>query len=237
MIMNCVSKKVELICKEICGKLKNCGTHYCQRNCHYGSCDTCEKVLDVRCFCGKETETGAACGKQKESFSCGKKCSKSLSCTFHACLDLCHPGECGSCPFDPQTVKCCPCGKTLLANMTNKKARQLCIDPIPVCDQVCNKQLSCGNENDPHYCKNSCHTGPCSPCSLSTIIKCECGANSQKILCTEMTSPKFQCKKKCGKKLKCGRHKCLNTCCTDKEHLCLQTCGRFSFFLSIQKNF
>ncbi|KAF7240429.1 Craniofacial development protein 2, partial [Varanus komodoensis] len=36
----------------------------------------------------------------------------------------------------------------------------------------------------------------------------------------------FLCDKRCNKKLSCGRHKCTEVCCVDKEHRCSLICGR-----------
>lgn len=207
----------------------NCKNHYCEKTCHFGDCKPCDQQLDVRCFCGKELQANAACGKQNELFSCRQKCGKKLSCSFHTCVEICHPGDCSPCLYDPELVKCCPCGKTHLSAIAGNEQRLLCTDPIPVCDKICNKKLSCGSATEPHYCQNKCHTGKCPPCPLQTIIRCECGANSQKIHCKEMISPNFKCKRRCNKKLHCGRHKCLNECCTDLDHLCFKTCGNLKF--------
>lgn len=224
-MMNCVSKMSDLKCDQICNKPLGCGKHFCEKTCHYGECDPCEVIYDVKCFCGKETRTDLICSKKIELFSCEQKCSKMLSCAFHTCIDPCHPGGCGQCPFDPASVKNCPCGKTLISEVLNGKKRLLCIDPIPVCGKSCNKRLACGSDTDPHYCTCTCHTGSCSPCGLKSILRCECGANSQKFDCKDVISDRFKCKRRCNKKLSCGRHKCLNECCTDKEHICRQVCG------------
>lgn len=171
-----------------------------------------------------------------ELFACEQTCAKLLSCGFHTCTSLCHPGDCGSCPFDPDNAKHCPCDQTLIISLLNGKNRLLCLDPIPVCEKICNRRLPCGSDAEPHYCKISCHNGPCPPCALTSIMRCECGANSQKLDCKDITSERFKCKKLCKKKLCCGRHKCLNSCCTDKEHGCSQVCGKdftecFFFFI------
>ena len=34
------------------------------------------------------------------------------------------------------------------------------------------------------------------------------------------------CEKKCSKKRKCGRHKCNQKCCTDRNHACNIICGK-----------
>ncbi|XP_017485677.1 PREDICTED: protein shuttle craft-like [Rhagoletis zephyria] len=223
---SCISKISEIQCDEQCNKLLSCGKHKCELKCHFGNCDTCQVKFDLECFCGKETKEEIACSSQSAQFSCNQKCSKRLGCGFHQCQDDCHPGSCGPCPFNPAIVKNCPCGNTLVSELLNGRNRLLCIDPIPTCSKVCNKRLVCGTEAEPHFCAEKCHSGACPPCPQKSILRCECGANSQKFDCKDVTSSRFKCKRRCNKKLSCGRHKCLNECCTDKEHTCRQVCGR-----------
>ena len=226
--MNCVAELSELKCDEICGKVLECGKHFCIKKCHFGNCGPCKNVFDVSCFCGKETKTNLACTQDLEtSFACEQKCSKILECNFHTCANSCHSGDCGPCPYDPVNVKNCPCGNTAISDIVDSKKRLLCIDLIPVCGKICNKKLTCGTASDPHYCTSLCHAGSCLPCNLKTILRCECGANSQKFDCKDIISDRFKCKRRCNKKLNCDRHKCLNECCTDKEHICKQVCGKF----------
>ena len=52
---------------------------------------------------------------------------------------------CESCKLLPSAVDHCPCGKTLLVELTNGK-RESCLDPVPTCDNVCEKDLPCGLE-------------------------------------------------------------------------------------------
>lgn len=219
--MNCVSKRSELKCDNICSKFLDCGKHRCETKCHFGSCGSCQKSFEVKCFCGKETRSEVSCIDQQNGFSCHQICAKLLFCGSHTCSKPCHSDSCGTCPFDPRTVNHCHCGKTPVAKLANQKPRVLCTDPIPTCSLVCSKPLPCG-----HQCKRICHPGNCPPCDLTNVIRCECGANSQKFECQDLTSLQYKCKRRCKKKLSCGRHKCPNECCTDRVHFCQQTCGK-----------
>lgn len=227
IIMNCVSKLSDLVCEETCNKPLSCGKHVCEKKCHYGQCEPCKLVFDLKCFCGKQTRSNQTCSNELEMFQCEEKCGKELSCGYHDCEDQCHPGECGICPFDPTILKKCPCDQTLLEELMDGKVRVSCLDPIPMCKKICGKRYKCGTDFDPHYCINKCHPGSCVPCELRSIRRCECGANTQKIECKQLNADfKYRCKRRCNKKLSCGRHKCLTECCTDTQHICQQVCSR-----------
>ena len=71
--------------------------------------------------------------------------SRTLECTNHKCQSNCHPGMCESCKLLPSAVDHCPCGKTLLVELTDEK-RESCLDPVPTCDNICGKDLPCGPE-------------------------------------------------------------------------------------------
>ena len=71
--------------------------------------------------------------------------SRTLECTNHKCQSNCHPGMCESCKLLPSAVDHCPCGKTLLVELTDEK-RESCLDPVPTCDNICRKDLPCGPE-------------------------------------------------------------------------------------------
>ncbi|KAM3175867.1 hypothetical protein ACTXT7_007655 [Hymenolepis weldensis] len=194
-------------------------------------------------------------------FSCEQRCDRPLTCEHHSCMDICHPGECKSCPLLPENCVTCPCGRVPLSKLVlpitklfvnpeisescctlspkagyclnastrvkYKRAvmngnihgnRRSCIDPIPLCPNICERPNPiCG-----HPCPEKCHQGPeCPPCKLTTQINCRCGKSSKEIPCYEYalavkndpTSIQFLCNRVCAKKKTCGRHKCNRKCC------------------------
>ena len=72
------------------------------------------------------------------------------------------------------------------------------------CGKLCGKRLACG-----HRCPHKCHSGTCPECMLTATVSCHCGAETQKLPCSQRD---FQCDRVCGKVLACGRHKCENVC-------------------------
>lgn len=79
-----------------------------------------------------------------------------------------------------------------------------------------------------HTCERLCHEGDCGPCSRTSVISCRCSFRTKELPCTSLKSEDatFMCDKRCNKKRLCGRHKCNEICCVDKEHKCPLICGR-----------
>ncbi|XP_059369674.1 transcriptional repressor NF-X1-like isoform X2 [Carassius carassius] len=224
-----------LLCEEVCGALLNCSKHFCAQVCHSGPCQPCPLRVQQACFCGvvfREVACGTDCGHFDGSgyFSCCKTCGKMLDCQSHRCQQLCHPGQCQSCPLSPKLVRSCSCGQTLLSKLLELgyPERKTCTDPIPSCGKTCNKPLPCGDDDSVHLCEKLCHEDSCGPCSLTSSIKCRCGSNSKEVPCAAIQTEQdmmFTCEKRCIRKRSCGRHKCGEMCCVDLEHKCSMICG------------
>ncbi|MGH0160230.1 UNVERIFIED_CONTAM: hypothetical protein FKN15_061171 [Acipenser sinensis] len=187
------------------------------------------------CYCGISSRE-VPCGTDKEHFdesghfSCQKLCGKMLDCGKHTCLQVCHPQPCQSCPRLPKVVRSCPCGQTPLSKLLELgyPERKSCTDTIPSCGKTCAKPLPCGSNDSIHLCENLCHEKECGPCSLTSTIKCRCGFKTKEVPCAVIQNEAdfmFMCDKRCNKKRTCGRHKCNELCCVDKEHKCSMICG------------
>uniref|UniRef100_A0A671LQ03 Transcriptional repressor NF-X1 n=1 Tax=Sinocyclocheilus anshuiensis TaxID=1608454 RepID=A0A671LQ03_9TELE len=224
-----------LLCEDVCGALLNCSEHFCAQVCHSGPCQPCRLRVQQACFCGVAFRE-AACGTDREKFdgsgyfSCCMPCGKMLDCQSHRCQQLCHPGQCQSCPLSPKLVRSCSCGQTPLSKLLELgyPERKTCTDPISSCGKTCNKPLPCGDGDSVHLCEKLCHEDSCGPCSLTSSIKCRCGSNSKEVPCAAIQTEQdmvFTCEKRCNKKRSCGRHKCGELCCVDVEHKCSMICG------------
>ncbi|KAK3355002.1 hypothetical protein B0H65DRAFT_417774 [Neurospora tetraspora] len=253
-------------CEEVCGDLLPCGEHFCEQTCHPGLCGACEVPLLSTCYCGKEQKEipcdqrdevmdsfnyGQLQGSSEEadsdpwfegSFRCSNICGRPFDCGHHTCQKPCHPQneESTHCPFSPDVVTRCPCGKTPLTSLP-VPPRQSCQDSIPHCDKPCHKVLPCG-----HLCEKKCHTGPCGMCSKVVDISCRCGRTVTQSACHQGTIEHPMCFRVCKVQLNCGRHECGERCCPgekkaaerrkkknrgpnenyEAEHICLQVCGR-----------
>ena len=258
-------------CGEICGDVMPCGEHMCGRSCHEGLCGACEVPIEARCYCGQVQKEIICCerGDEKTSrvlskegnasqledwngiFDCGNLCGRLFDCGKHKCEKPCHPQQEGipHCPRSPDIVQYCPCGKTKLDQITDRR-RASCTDHIPSCNKPCLKLLDCG-----HYCKQICHAGECQPCLERIEIKCRCGRTSSTTVCHQGTIEPPECMRVCRVKLNCGRHECGEHCCPgekkaaerqaarrkgrplheapfafddgfEAEHICTRTCDR-----------
>ena len=258
-------------CGEPCGDLLPCGEHTCQKPCHEGLCGACEVPMDCRCYCGKEKRMSACCERGDEraskrvletsddstnieewvgTFDCGKGCLRRFDCGKHYCEKKCHPQELTTphCPRSSDVVSHCPCGKTLLSDVSSAP-RETCEDPIPSCDKKCLKSLPCG-----HSCQETCHADDCRPCFMTVSISCRCGRTQSSTVCHQGYEVQPQCVRACRATLNCGRHECGERCCPgekkaaerqatkrklrsvgtsrivddgfEAEHICTRTCGR-----------
>ncbi|CAJ0964841.1 unnamed protein product [Ranitomeya imitator] len=127
-------------------------------------------------------------------------------------------------------VRFCPCGQTPLSKLLELGCvdRKTCTDPIPSCGKTCGKPLPCGSHDFIHTCENLCHEGECGPCSRTSNVSCRCGFKTKEVPCAIIQNEEditFICDKRCNKKRQCGRHKCSDICCVDKEHKCSLICG------------
>ncbi|KAJ1907618.1 FKBP12-associated protein [Coemansia sp. IMI 209127] len=226
-------------CGAVCGEMLGCEKHNCAQECHPGLCQPCTHQEDQMCYCGKHTRT-ASCGSGMpletyivkktvdESgvekwatvceiglYRCDEACTEMLGCGSHKCDQQCHPhrdpalGH-GECPFDPQIVTTCHCGKSTAADLG--LARTKCTDPVPSCAQKCQRQLSgCA-----HLCNEVCHAGPCPPCKEQVKTRCRCSSKSFKVECHKTLNSSDErptCERVCSKKRACRRHQCSLRCC------------------------
>lgn len=255
-------------CDELCDDILPCGEHVCRQKCHPGVCGECEMMVPSSCYCGREHKE-VPCGERdtKESynvgdgtvgngmspgtwfqgsFTCHASCGRNFDCGVHVCQKSCHPldEKPAHCPWSPDMVTHCPCGKTPLEEIS-PEPRQSCSDKISHCAKACGKPLPCG-----HQCQDPCHTGDCKPCFQKTDITCRCGRNTMHTTChgvpqNEVMSP--ECPRLCKVLKNCGRHQCDSRCCpgekravkrqankrktgvdedVEGEHICTRICGR-----------
>ena len=200
-----------LSCGQLCGKSLACGHHTCPQPCHPGACPSCAITLhEVPCFCGRHTRT-MRCGERlpeaaglNSGWSCQEPCHAPFACGYHSCSRPCHVRSgIAPCPYAPERVKTCPCGRMPLTNRSD------CRDPIPTCEATCGKiHPSCG-----HACEATCHSGPCPPCSMQVLQVCRCGASKRQVPCGTNTDTVYLCQTICKVTRHCGKHQCQRQCC------------------------
>ena len=172
------------------------------------------------CFCGKIENPPL--NFWLSPHSCGKVCGRSLTC-FHACNNLCHPGNCPPCAKVVE-VKCfCERGGIRV---------QRCGSTNWSCGGQCKRILECRE----HYCPQICHESFCPPCPVLVFSKCQCGDHEKYITCR---IKKWKCQSICNTILACGNHRCEERCHPlGQSHRCPRTssrncpCGKIKFDLS-----
>ncbi|KAI4480690.1 hypothetical protein M0802_014162 [Mischocyttarus mexicanus] len=150
--VSCKEQQI-LKCGSTCGKLLNCGLHYCNMKCHLEQCGQCLEMIIKSCRCGSFTKE-IACGKE---FHCNKKCTQKRLCGRHLC-----------------NKKCCDCLVKNTSNICEKYhvEQKKKIKPPP-CNKPCKIPSICIHpEREIH----KCHQGPCPPCKkMCGLIHKKCG--------------------------------------------------------------
>lgn len=181
-------------CGDTCGKLLDCGSHYCNMRCHTDRCGQCLEVVTKSCRCGSYQKE-IACGKD---FHCNKKCTQmrlcgrhlcnkkccdclikniynicekvcdnTLNCRKHKCAAPCHSGPCYPC--ERTDIIQCRCGykKITVPCGTMKKIKP------PPCNKPCKVPPIC---HHPKRETHKCHQGPCPPCKkICNLVYKRCG--------------------------------------------------------------
>lgn len=230
-------------CGNICNKRLNCLlNHTCQDICHTGQCGLCTVQTKQSCYCGRHNDIVQSCGLADSYnndnntlyYSCNEICGKKLSCGNHYCSLPCHIGNCETCPRQPSLHQTCACGQTTV-NMQQSKLRASCSDPLPTCNKICNKTLSCNR----HQCKLRCHDSPCPDiCNQTLQLACRCLRNVIDVKCVDYDKLPIDtttnerivtCKTRCTQKLSCGQCICNTFCCSpafNAQHLCTKLCNK-----------
>ncbi|KAL5282480.1 NFX1 family protein [Megaselia abdita] len=165
--------------------------------------NTCQTIpTKYFCFCGKLENPK----RNSENYygiphSCGEMCRRTENCD-HPCTLICHPGPCPPCGAN--VMSSCACGK-------QTKTFQCHLNTQFECSGICNKILNC----ESHKCTLPCHKSkPCPPCDEKIEQICYCERQERKVFCTKELNGKvsFSCGKVCNKELKCGNHKCKDSC-------------------------
>ncbi|CAA21417.1 shuttle craft like transcriptional repressor/ubiquitin-protein ligase E3 [Schizosaccharomyces pombe] len=215
-------------CENVCDELLPCGEHTCKKRCHSGLCGACFEPINAKCYCGLHSKTypcsslpSPSISKKDENgsvkewfgyYSCNNPCTLFFDCGLHKCSKTCHPisETRAHCPFATDVLTKCPCGKEDISFLLKGHERKSCSDPIPTCENICGKLLSCG-----HRCKYKCHLGSCGTCSETLTIPCRCTANEVQVTCEQLQNGFIPtCERLCTILLSCGRHQCNKKCCS-----------------------
>lgn len=245
MSLNCAN---EPLCGQICGKILDCGKHFCTQICHKGKCEGCKLAPELisRCPCGKNLLEMILLNPRSSCTdpvpSCYGICDKVLICG-HKCKAICHNGNCPPCKSVQEVscrctrtmpqVKCEDIGKPVLCGKVcgckksckKHKCSEVCcpgLDDIYSdqhrCLETCGKMLNCNK----HTCLSHCHIGSCEPCKVlvRSQVFCPCGKTFKDPPLRCGTSDLIiNCGFKCDKTLPCG-HQCQSFCHPDDHPSC-----------------
>ncbi|KAH8097069.1 hypothetical protein BXZ70DRAFT_974531 [Cristinia sonorae] len=172
------------------------------------------------CFCGSVADPKPP--RLATPHSCAANCSRSRTCG-HACPLSCHPGPCPPCQVTVRQP--CFCGREILTfrcSLASSQARHDVASHFS-CSRKCDRKLGCGN----HTCQDTCHDGPCQPCTVKDVAKCYCGKEEKEIACGEGDAKesvagvgaeqrrwvgRYTCENNCDRLYDCGIHRCEKPC-------------------------
>jgi transcriptional repressor NF-X1 len=87
-------------CDKKCERIRACNwthgdatVHLCEATCHTGECPPCEKLIEIKCRCGRESKSIKCCEQGAREFLCERKCQKKKSCGKHFCNEKCCPNN------------------------------------------------------------------------------------------------------------------------------------------------
>ncbi|XP_060521136.1 NF-X1-type zinc finger protein NFXL1 [Cylas formicarius] len=165
-------------CKDTCGKLLECGIHFCNQRCHKEKCGLCLETVIKACRCGQYSKE-IQCSKQylcdtkcKRIRDCNKHpcnrkccdgncppcekvCGHTLQCGNHKCASVCHRGLCYPC--QQTNIVTCRCGATKITVPCGKKHKT----KPPRCSKLCLIPPDCHHETRESH---RCHFGDCPAC-------------------------------------------------------------------------
>jgi transcriptional repressor NF-X1 len=224
------------VCTKTCNKLlHSCGDaesdlHFCEAKCHLNECPPCLKQIEIKCRCGKESESvqcfqkpqvklcNRRCFKKKfcgrhqcNEICCNDKdhlctivCNRQLDCGSHKCELLCHKGPCQRCLIASFEERICDCGQTVQYPPIRCGTK-----PIE-CNKPCAREHDCL-----HPINHNCHWEPnCPPCSYLTSKMCMGQHELRHNIPCFMKD--ISCGRLCGKQLPNCSHKC------NKSKICIR---------------
>eukprot|EP00397_Hematodinium_sp_SG-2012_P006567 GEMP01006601.1.p1 GENE.GEMP01006601.1~~GEMP01006601.1.p1 ORF type:complete len:882 (+),score=184.98 GEMP01006601.1:86-2731(+) len=231
-------------CGRVCGKMKPCGKHRCEQECHAGACTECETI--VTCACG-HTTAESSCAKPTR-VRCYRTCNKPLACGRHKCTRVCHVGDCGPCDSMRrqqcrcgQLVKDLQCQKDFLCDRRctrmrgcnyHKCSRRCCDGKCPPCSEPCGRKLDCGLCKCTLVCGHAGtdllgHALNCPPCPKTVVKSCHCGATKASMPCGSTDAP--PCTARCPLPSLCRHAKQLHECHAGVCPPCRETCREVLF--------
>jgi transcriptional repressor NF-X1 len=204
-------------CMRICRANLNCGRHECGEHCCPGEKKAVERMKRK----ARPLNSAPLLDGFEAEHICTRPCDRLLKCGNHTCEELCHKGPCGSCREAIFEEVSCNCGRTVL------QPPLPCGTRPPPCRFQCERARDCGHIQVPHNCHEDVEE--CPKCPFLTTKPCLCAKNQLKNQPCWLQD--VRCGEICGRKLKCGFHRCQKSChrpgeCEDAGKPCQQLCAK-----------
>lgn len=249
-VPTCMRKcKKILKCNEIRPSTSNSEIHFCEARCHLNECPPCEKTIEIKCRCRRDSKSIKCCESSDSSapFMCDRKCQKKKSCGRHVCNELCCPNDTDEHICVQVCNKALNCGLHKCEELCHKGACKKCL-VASFDERVCNCGLTiqyppirCGtlpldcthkcarHHACEHPVTHNCHwEEKCPPCSFLTSRMCT--GNHELRHNIPCHAKDVSCGKPCGKQLDKCAHRCNKTChkgeCLAEDEKCAQACQK-----------
>jgi transcriptional repressor NF-X1 len=208
-------------CNRVCHASLNCGRHECGQTCCSGERKAANRLANKKKIRALSSAPYAGLDDYEAEHICTRICERQLKCGNHECQELCHRGFCGTCREAVFDEISCNCGQTVL------QPPLPCGTEPPPCMFECRRPKACGHAQVSHNCHMDSEN--CPKCPFLTTKDCMCGKSRLKNQPCWLAD--VRCGEVCGKKLKCGFHRCQKTChrpaeCEDASKPCNQLCGK-----------
>jgi len=234
------SRRIEVLCDEVCRSKKSCNKHKCNT------------------VCCPVSQIG------QSAHPCTIVCDRLLSCKNHRCTLECHRGRCPPCLNASFDELSCECGKTIIyppiacgtlppecphpcsrehncdhevmhpchyeaecpkcyhlvtrhCGCGKKLITTKCFVEFPCCGDLCKKPLKCGK----HFCSKPCHGGPCEDESILAGESCGNRCNADIPTCEHKCSapchpgepcPEVICQEQVSLRCPCGNNTATGVC-------------------------
>lgn len=204
-------------CGDDCGGWLDCGLHRCARPCHAGDCEGCPLLPGrlASCACGRPLGPAAAALASARRTcldpapTCGLVCGRtgSRGCG-HPCPAPCHDGPCPPCA-EPIDVAC-RCSSVGGGGATTAAAMLPCAQAYR-----CVAEAGGDLEAALKAHQAAARAGSASPPSPPLTGEGRSAAAAEDVwsLPLPVLLRRLRCRRPCGRKLACGRHKCARLCC------------------------
>ncbi|CAG0917121.1 unnamed protein product [Notodromas monacha] len=187
-------------CEQPCGRMLGCKNHKCNSRCHQGPCFPCNIMVEIKCFCGKESRF-VPCGRERTSKPprCSEPCKLPSDC--HHPKRQAHKCHFGPCP--PCNLRCensysnCPHICEARCHDFVARAKPLQRKADTPWEVVTNPEVEIVKL-------------PCPSCQVLVPVECFGKHEIFQRPCSEAVP--FSCQRQCGKHLSCTNHTCALEC-------------------------